>query len=200
MRTSRIVAGLLGGAVVLTGIFISSANATHKTWELRESGTSCIGSAPSTSPLYYAGGSVTNYAGFSTTVICPVTLAGKFANTAGPSGPFPVAEWAAAGYGRVSVYDGSSSASVSCGANVRTATGSTYYSRNVATSSSGTGNTTLDIYGPTGGSWGGTLGVGGMSIRAFGYRCVLPPSSQIYGYRVNICQYASSGLASKCDP
>jgi hypothetical protein len=100
----------------------------------------------------------------------------------------------------VYVFDGSSSASVTCGANVRTSTGSTYFSRNVSTSSSGTGMSQLNVYGPTGGSWGGTLGTGGMSIRAFGYRCVLPTGSMIYGYRVNLCQYASSGLASKCDP
>jgi len=200
---SRIVVRLFGGAVLCSALALAStAHATHKTWELRESGTSCVGGSPATPGLNYSSGSVLNFGAASATVMCPVTLAGKFANTAtsGAPGAFPMAEWAAAGFGRVFVYDGSPNGSVSCGANVRTATGSTYYSRSVSTSSSGMGASTLDVYGPTGGSWGGTLGVGGMSIRAFGYRCVLPPVSQIYGYRVNICQYASSGLASKCDP
>lgn len=202
MRKSTNFGGLLGGAVLLAVLSISpSASATHKTWELRESGTSCVGTAPSSTPLRYTGGAVLNTANFSASVVCPVTLAGKFANTAGGlPGPFPVAEWAAAGYGQVYVFDGSSSAGVSCGANVRTATGSTYFSRNVASSTGGTGATQLDIYGPTGGGWGGTLGFGGMSIRAFGYRCVVPTGSMIYGYRVNLCQYGSSNLASKCDP
>lgn len=202
MRKAKIFGHLLGGAILLANVVIGqSANATHKTWELRESGTSCLGNAPATTSLVYAGGSVLNMSTITTTVVCPVTLAGKFANvaTSGIPGAYPRAEWAAAGFGQVYVYDGSSSASVTCGANVRTASGSTYYSRNVSTSSSGTGASTIDVYGPTGGSWGGTLGVGGMSVRAFGYRCTVPGGSMIYGYRVNICQYDSGG-ASKCDP
>jgi len=189
------------GILLTVLMFAFDAHATHKTWELRESGTSCLGTSPATTWLTYTDGALLNATSFTKTVVCPVTLAGKFANTAsGAPGTFPIADWAAAGYGRVYVYDGSTSAGASCGANVRTATGSTYYSRNVASSTSGTGVSNLDVYGKSGGSWGGTLGVGAMSIRAFGYRCTLPTQSLIYGYRVNICQYASSGLASKCAP
>src|SRR6185503_20303918 len=109
-----------------------------KTWELRDPGMNCISTTSQfSSQLEYVDGALINNGSALRTVSCPVTLAGKFAASAGNVGPFPVAQWAAAGWGNIWVFDGSTTGDISCVFHAQSSTGSSFFSRSVSSSATG---------------------------------------------------------------
>jgi hypothetical protein len=171
----------------------ASAGATHKSWLLQDTGATCQAATAPPNSFVYDNGAIRNDATASWSVLCPVTLAGRFGASTSPNGSFSMAQWARAREGTVQVNDTSSSSNVSCYLQVAADTGSVYYSRSV--SSSATGAQTLQVYDKTNGTWGGGIGNGStIIVRAMGYRCSLPPQSLVYGYSVNICQVGACTL------
>jgi hypothetical protein len=186
LRASSSIVGLL--AVLALS---ASASASHKSWFLRNPGTSCQSSTSMVNnPLTYSQGAIYNYGSATSYVTCPMTLAGRFAGTNPIGVNFVMAEWASAIWGKVYVEDNSSTANVSCTAWVRSSSGGTYLS--ASKTSSGTGAQTLSLNAYSAGAgqytWSGSLGTGVFTIRSLGYSCTLPGYSLVSGYDAKICQ------------
>jgi hypothetical protein len=190
MKHPKRLAALLPLAFVLL-----SANAwgTHKAWMLHDAGATCQPSSSSyDADIRYSLGEVSNWNPSSRSVVCPVTLAGRFAASSDPFlGPYSMTQSMRARDGDVFVYDGSSNGNISCYAYSMAQTGGAYYSRSV--SSSGTGAQTIHVYDTPNETWGSGMANNDIAIRSIGYRCSLPQWSSIYGYMVNLCQISAAG-------
>jgi hypothetical protein len=173
------------GSVLALALSSAPAGATHKSWYLRNGGASCQSNTAQRPGLIVSDGAIVQQGEGAGSVVCPVTLAGRFASSSGPA--FPMAEWAIANYSTMYVIDGAPSDDFSCSASAISVSGGGYWGRSV--SSSGVGTATLELYDLPTRSWGGTLGSGNITVRGLGVRCWLPANSEILGYRVNICQY-----------
>lgn len=173
-------AAVIGVVMLVAG----TSDATHKSWRMEDAGATCLSAGPRPNDaVQYDLGNIVNGDSVTRTVDCPVTLAGRFAAS---TPQFGMNESAMAREGNVRVYDSSSTDNVMCEAYVISSQLSTYYSQ--PHSSSGEGDIVIPMYDISQLTWGGTLGNGNFQIRAFGYRCFLPPGSAVYSYAVNICQ------------
>lgn len=184
---------LLPLALVFTS---TNASATHKSWLLQDAGTACQSQWSNyDADIRYAAGSVYNVSSSSRSVVCPVTLAGRFGASSSPGwGSYVMTQSMKARDGDVFVYDASSTSDVSCFAQALGQNGTMYYSRTV--SSTSTGAQTLEVFDTPNLTWGGVMTNQNVAIRAIGYRCSLPQYSYVYGYMVNLCQISSSTCAS----
>jgi hypothetical protein len=176
-----------------TSLLASSAWATHKSWFLQDSGATCQSGTSPPNAFVYDTGAIRNSLTDPWSVVCPVTLAGRFGGNSPIYGFFNMAQWARAREGVVHVNNTSTTSNITCFLYVFSDTGASWYSRSV--SSSGTGAQTLQIYDKVNHTWGGGLGSGAsVNVRAMGYRCSLPAQSSVYGYSVNICQVGACTL------
>lgn len=183
----------LAAALPLAVLFLSAdAWGTHKSWFLQDAGATCQPTSSYYDPdIRYAAGTVYNSNASSRSVVCPVTLAGRFGASSSPGwGSFPMTQSMRARDGDVYVYDGNSSSNISCYAYSMAQTGATYFSRSV--SSSNTGAQTLHVYDTPNLTWGAGMSDKDLAIRSIGYRCTLPQTTYVYGYMVNLCQVSSS--------
>ena len=168
-------------AALLLSAYAGTASATHKSWVLRELGSSCFISSPQ--PHAKGNGSFTMYKDTGWDMVCPVTLSGMFASTGQLS--FQIPQWAAALDGVVYVYNASAQSTVRCSATVIAWNDSIYWSGEVASVGQGYKSVTVNS---NASDWGGSLGSGSVSIESLQYKCIVPKNSTVLGHSTRICQ------------
>jgi hypothetical protein len=200
MTTKKIVWAL----ATVTLLLCSPASASHKAWVLKQGGGECAFQSPQfDSSLQGDGGDLvlSNRRNYSRTAVCPIVAAGRWGSSGTTA--FGVTRWAEAKRAWVHVYNGHSTAALTCQAVARlrvsnTPGGSLYFG--TARSVTGQGYHTIELV--TGvddpathpwTTWGGSLETNeGARIRSLDFQCTLPANagnpSNIRGFGVATCQ------------
>ena len=182
------VGGLVAFALLTAWAF--PAHATHKSWVIRDIGSTCF--PDHTQFGYNWNGRYNNTTSPRGTAICPVSVTGM---SASDSPAFPIPVWAAAREGKVFVYDNSTTEQLSCSASAMTNTGSVYWSITAYAPLATTGYRTV-MLNSNSTDWGSTLGTGvfapTVTLRMLQYYCTLPNGSQILGHETSICQRSAN--------
>jgi hypothetical protein len=183
------VALVLGCALTVVAI-ASPARATHKSWQLKNSGSQCHFTSYSTNQPPAADMSLNNYTSQGRFAVCPVTLAGRWGSSSSPA--FAVPRWAAAMSAKVIIANNNTAGlNFDCTLRARLATEALYYSATAFTNT--VGSQALLV--AANNQWGGTLEAQQLqTVRSMDFYCLVPPqqtngsASYIDAYQVKICQ------------
>ena len=182
-------------AAVLSLVALASpASATHKNWQLKNTGSQCHFTSYTTSEPPAADMSLNNYTSQPRFAVCPVTLAGRWGSSANPVNAVP--RWAAAMSAKVIIaHNNTAGLNFDCTLRARLATEALYYSATAFTNT--TGSQALNV--ATNSQWGGTLEAQQLhTVRSMDFYCFIPPqeangsASYIDAYQVKICQVGQS--------
>jgi hypothetical protein len=193
---SKLQAALILSSALGVVAIASPAHATHKNWQLKNTGSQCFFTSYSTSEPPSGALEIHNTTSSARYAVCPVTLAGRWGSSANSS--FSVPRWAATLSAKASIVNNNTNGSVfDCYVRTRLSTESIYFSSGASTTT--TGSKFLIV--ASNNQWGGTLEAAqGNDVRSMDFDCRIPgvptngSSSYIDAYQVKICQ-----LSATCD-
>lgn len=180
---------VLGAALGLLGI-AGPASATHKSWQLKNSGSQCFFTSYSTSAPPAGAMNIANETSSARYAVCPVTLAGRWGSSANAVTSVPL--WAVTMSAKAMVVNNNTNGSVfDCYVRARLSTESIYYSSSATTTTVGAKFLTV----AANNQWGGTLEAAqSNALRSMDFDCRIPgvpvngSPSYIDAYQVKICQ------------
>ena len=187
--------GILALSIVaVVAASASPANASHRSWIMKNPGGQCVFNTPFGDSNDGYGTTIQNFANGNRSVSCPVTLASRWGTRTGGSwGVTRGADaWAAIVYSFTAL---DPSGTTSCFASTRAtnndaASGSQFFGKTVTVTGT-TGLKTIVL--ASGGSWGAGTSLEGndtLTARGLVFTCSLPKfGSSIEGYKVKLCQH-----------